>query len=91
MENIFKRQTNHLKVILHIESNNELTQEEQQNIYNYIFQDKNILWTDDYTPYEYMIDIKTPDDKKISDIKCYSTWGDVAGYERRIKMEFYVN
>lgn len=91
METIFTTQTNHLKVILHIESKEELSPEEQEKIYEYIFQDKNILWHDDYTPYEYMIDIKTPEDKKISDIKCYSTWGDVAGYERRIKMEFYVN
>ena len=90
MENIFKRQVNHLEVIIHIESKEELSQEEQEKIYEYIFQDKNILWTDDYTPYEYMMDIKTEDNKTLKDIKCYSTWGNVEECERRIKMEFYV-
>lgn len=90
MKNIFKIQHNHLEVIIHIESENKLPAEEQQTIYEAIFQDKNILWHDDYTPYEYMMDVKTPNNKTIKDIKCYSTWGDVAGCEVRIKTEFYV-
>ena len=90
MENIFKKQVNHCEVIIHIESKEKLSPEEQEKIYEYIFQDRNILWTDDYTPYEYMMCIETEDKKVIKDIKCYSTWGNVEGREKRIKTEFYV-
>lgn len=91
MKNQFKTKLNHLDIIININSDNKLSSEEKEEIYNCMFDDKIILWHNDYTPYEFMNDIYVfKYDKLISDIKCYSTWGEVNGKEVRIKMEFEV-
>lgn len=91
MENQFKTKLNYLDIIININSDKKLNSEEKEEIYNCIFADKNILWHNDYTPYEFMNDIYVNKyDKLISDIKCISTWGEVNGKEVRIKMKFEV-
>ena len=92
MINKFKTKVNYLDIIININSDSKLNSEEKEEIYNCIFADKNILWHNDYTPYEFMNDIYVMKfDKMISNIKCYSTWGEVNGKEVRIKMEFEVD
>ena len=91
MKNQFKTKLNYLDIIININSDKKLSIEEKEEIYNCIFDDKIILWHTDYTPYEFMNDIYVIKyDKLISDIKCFSTWGEVNGKEVRIKMEFEV-
>lgn len=91
MKNRFETKLNHVDIIINIESNKKLSKKVMENIYENIFDDNNILWQDDYTPYEYMNDINIRDTNNIiSDIKCISTWGMVNGRENRIKMEFNV-
>ena len=91
MKNQFKTRVDYLDIIININSNKKLNKEEKEEIYNCIFADKNILWHNDYTPYEFMNDIHVNKyDKLISNIKRNSTWGEINGKEVRIKMEFEV-
>ena len=90
MNNIYKTKLNHIDIIINIDCKERLKKEEKEMIYKKIFDDKNILWHNDYTPYEFMHDIKLDNNKMISDIKCNSLWGEINGRETRVKMNFNV-